>query len=85
MKDSDFKLKAEFSSYEEVKEAVEVYESQNFCKLYRRRSRSIEAQLKRSPNRLFNELLKFTELELHCVHGGRNHNSRSLGIRRIQP
>ena len=76
-----FALNSTFSSYEEFQKHLESYEQNNYVKLYRRRSRTIESALKRTPKRRFNSWLKFAELELCCIHGGKDFASRSIGKR----
>ena len=75
-----------FSKYSEVEEAIEAYQQSEFIQLYRRNTRSIEVYAKRVPKRNLletaNKELKVAELDLHCIHGGRdNFKSRGTGQR----
>lgn len=72
---------AVFSSLSLLEKAIELYERINYCKLYRRRTRKIESTLKRTPKKSFNPNIVFTEIQLCCIHGGKNFQSRSTGKR----
>jgi len=74
-------LDGEFSSFGELESSVRQYEKRNFVELYIRSSRTIEGMKKRAPKRMFNDELKFGELQYACIHGGRNYNSKSKGAR----
>ena len=72
---------AEFSTFTDLEEAIRMYEDKNFCKLYKRNSRSITSAKRRAPHRLFNPEIIFTEIKLQCIHGGKAFKSRSTGLR----
>ena len=74
----------EFSSYEDLCSAIKTYERLHFVTLYKRSSRTIQAAIKRAPNRHFADQLVYSELDFACVHGGRDYISRSKGKRKAQ-
>ena len=68
-----------YSTFEQLETAIKRYEEQKYVTLYRRSSWSIEADRKRAPNRHFLEELLYYEVDLACVHGGREYVSKSKG------
>lgn len=72
---------ATFATFTEFQEAQSHYEQVHFCKLYTRRSRTIESALKRTPNKHYNTKIKFSEMEICCIHGGKKFKSTSTGKR----
>ena len=68
---------AKYGSFEQLETAIKRYEEVNYVTLYRRSSRTIEAARKRAPNRHFSEKLLYYEMDLACVHGGREYVSKS--------
>ena len=76
-----FKVGDKFPSFSSWEEAVKTYEQENFVQLWRRDIRTILAAKKRMPNRIFNEDIKYYELQYCCVKGGRKYKSKSTGSR----
>ena len=72
---------AKFDSFELLSQAIERWENMNFVKLYKRRSRTIDAAAKRVTKKVFNERLKYSEIDYACIHGGRTARTTSTGIR----
>jgi zinc finger SWIM domain-containing protein 3 len=72
---------ATFASFNELEKVQRAYEQEHFCKLYTRRSRTVESALKRTPNKTFDAKIKFSELEICCIHGGKKFKSTSSGKR----
>jgi hypothetical protein len=72
---------AKYSSFEELKTAIEHYKSTKYCQLYVRDSRTIASTLKRTPSRKINENLKYSHLVYACISGGKSFKSRSNGSR----
>jgi zinc finger SWIM domain-containing protein 3 len=65
---------AAFPAYSEL-------EQEHSVQYYKRDSRSIEAALRRAPNREFSEAIKYSELVYSCIHGGKKFTSLSSGKR----
>ena len=76
-----FTTREKFRSFSECKDKVEDFEKANFVQLYIRRSRSVEAAVKRAPKKQFNEELKYSDIEYSCIHGKRVFKSSSTGER----
>lgn len=72
---------ATFSTYAELENEIEKYQVENSVQLYKRDSRTIEAALRRAPNREFNKAIKYSELVFSCIHGGKKFVSQSTGKR----
>ena len=71
----------EFSSYSEVLEALQIYQNKNYVQFYKRNSLGIQAAAKRCPKKNFSPELKYSEVDLRCVHGGKKFKSQSKGVR----
>ena len=64
-----------FSSYEELlvfKGNYGNYENYNFIQLYTRTSQTLDYFFKRNPPRKASVNLKYSTIELACIHGGNN-------------
>ena len=72
---------ATFATFAEFETAQRIYEQTNYCKLYTRRSRTVESALKRTLKKTFDAKIKFSELEMCCIHGGKKFKSSSSGKR----
>ena len=59
-----------FSCFEDLDTAIKQYQTQNFCVLVTKDSRSIEAAQKRLAQKKLNPALKYNELKFACHHGG---------------
>lgn len=59
---------------------IEKYEQANCCKFYVRDSRTIDTA-KGRVKRVISSDLKFYELTLSCIHGGKNFKPRGNGQR----
>ena len=70
-----------FSSFEEVKGAIECYQSEKCCQLYVKDSKTIASTLKSTPSRKINDNLRYSHLVYSCIAGGKAFKSRSNGIR----
>ena len=70
-----------FNSFALLEETVKSYEASNYVNLWKRDSRTIEGQLRRTPDKVFNPAIVYTELKYSCQHGGRKHCSESKGHR----
>ena len=57
------------------------FEQAQFVQLYIRRSRTIIAAAKRRTKKIYNEDLKYAELEYACINGGKNFKTTSTGER----
>lgn len=75
-----FEVGETFPTYEKLMEAVHKYEEANNCKFYIRDSRTVAAAKGRVKRALSTEL-KYYELTLSCIHGGKNFKSRGQGRR----
>ena len=70
-----------FSSYSEFEQELKKYEERNFVQLWRRHSRSLDSFRKRNKKRC-EELdlppgLKYCEVDMACVCGGRRYASHA--------
>ena len=65
-----------FSCFEDLDAAIKQYQTQNFCVLVTKDSRSIEAAQKRLAQNMLNPALKYNELKFACHHGG-NYRKRA--------
>ena len=72
---------ATFTTFTDFQRAQSKYEESHFRKLYTRRSRTIKSALKRAPNKQYNSPIKFTEMEIRCIHGGKKFRSTGTGKR----
>lgn len=70
-----------FSSLEDLDKAIGSYQLENFVQFYKRDSRTIEAALRRAPNRYFNPAIKYSEVVYSCIHVGKKFKSESKGKR----
>ncbi|XP_014674330.1 PREDICTED: selenocysteine lyase-like [Priapulus caudatus] len=71
----------EFSSFEELSNAIKQYKTNSFTNVYIRSSRMLKVGRMRAPNRSFSDKLRYTEIDLACKHGGRKAFSSSKGKR----
>ncbi|KAJ8264587.1 hypothetical protein GJAV_G00151020 [Gymnothorax javanicus] len=76
---SRLQVNSRFNSLVDLEKALEKYQNTNFVRLYKRRTRRIASTLKRTPKKRFNPRIKFTEIEVRCIHGGKRFVSRSSG------
>ena len=74
-------LGKKFSSYNELQQWIDTYQSENFVQLYVSDSRTIAAAQKRLPKRQLKAELKYYQLTYACVHGGRKYKSKCSGVR----
>lgn len=72
---------ATFTSFEELEKEIIKYQRENFVQLYKRDSRTIDAALRRAPNRKFNPSIQYSKVVYSCIHGGKKFKSESKGKR----
>ena len=74
-----------FTSYEEIQNRIVSYSKQHYVDFYTRSSRSLTTAAKSNKITIEsaskNKKLKYYELDIACIHGGKNYKSRSKGIR----
>ena len=68
----------DFSSFEI---AIQQYQNAENVQFFRRSSRTIAKEQPRMPEKKLNERLKYYEIQFHCIRGGKNFKSRSMGMR----
>ena len=76
-------LGSKFSSFTDLKNAIELYQQQNHVQLYISDSRKLQAMLTRTP-KVAKEApseLVYYNLTYSCIHGGRKFKSRGKGVR----
>ena len=74
----------QFTSFDELSKRVLEFERSSHVQLYIRSSRTIESAARRAPKRLkfndgVNDLLKYSEIDYACIHGGKNFKTSSTG------
>ncbi len=69
-----------FLSYEDLYSKITMYEKNNCVKLWKRDSRSVEAACKQL-NRASSNKIKYYEVTLCCIHGGKKLQAKGGGIR----
>ena len=75
---STFENGQQFASFHELRDRIE---QQSYVQLYIRRSRTIEAAMKRASKKSFLQELKYSEVDYACIHGGKKFATRSKGKR----
>ena len=70
-----------FTSFKELQKEIIKYQRENYVQMYRRDSRTIEAAMRRAPNRTFNPRIEYSEVVYSCIHGGKKFKSESKGKR----
>ncbi|KAK6325397.1 hypothetical protein J4Q44_G00047390 [Coregonus suidteri] len=70
-----------YSNYTDFNNAVIAFENENFVQFYRRDARTIEKVKRLNPRHYYNPELKYVNIHLTCIHGGRNFLSHSKGVR----
>ena len=60
-----------FASFEELEEKLNAFQKNNYIKLWRRNSMSIERALRIAPKRHLNDALKYASIVNNCNYGGR--------------
>uniref|UniRef100_A0A4W5KP40 Inosine/uridine-preferring nucleoside hydrolase domain-containing protein n=1 Tax=Hucho hucho TaxID=62062 RepID=A0A4W5KP40_9TELE len=70
-----------YSNYTDFNNAVTAFENENFVQFYRRDARTIEKVKRLNPRHHYNPELKYVNIHLTCIHGGRNFLSHSKGVR----
>ena len=76
-----FAVGKEFSSFDELKDAIDKYQLSTYSQFYVRDSRTIAATAKRAPKRRIKEDLKYGYLVYSCIAGGKKFQSKSTGSR----
>ena len=61
----------EFESYDDLKETVSTFERTEFVQLNAHRSRPIDSAAKHAPSKVYNEDLRYREINFLCAHGGK--------------
>ncbi len=72
---------ATFNSFDELEKEIMKYQHENYVQFYKRDSRTIDAALRRAPNRNFNPSIQYSEVVYSCIHGGKKFKSESKGKR----
>ena len=62
----------EFASYAELRDNISELERTEFVQLNVQRSKSIEAARRRTPTKNYNDDLRYSEINLVCIHVGKN-------------
>ena len=70
-----------YSDYDDLDKVVKQFEQDNYVKLYKKESRTIEASKKRCPNRKFNPKVKYSEVSFACIHNGKYKPNTKTGER----
>ena len=76
-----FSVNAKFSSFKELEDEIDKYQRDHYVQLYKRDSRTIEAAMRRAPNKKFKSEIKYSELVYCFIHGGKKFKSESKGKR----
>ena len=76
-----FRVGDEFKCFDDLCDKISTFEVTQFVQLYIRRSRTIIAESKQSAKKVYNEDLKYTEIEYACINGGKNFTTTSTGER----
>ena len=76
-----FRVGEEFESYLELKAKISEFERTEYVQLNVQRSKSIEAARRRTPSKDYKEDLKYSEINLACIHGGKKFKTTSNGER----
>ncbi|XP_065900143.1 uncharacterized protein [Dysidea avara] len=71
----------EFASYNDLKDKVSVFERTEFVQLNVQRSRTIDSAVRRAPSKVYNENLRYTEIDFVCSQGGKKFKTASKGER----
>jgi len=71
----------EFTSYAELRDKISEFERTEFFQLNVQRSKSIEAARRRTPTKNCKDDLKCSEINLVCIHGGKDFKTTSKGER----
>lgn len=75
-----FSIGERFSSYKDLEEKIKLYEVSNYCQLWKRDSRTVEAARKRLSQHLADDI-QYYEVTFGCIHGGRKFKGRGEGKR----
>ena len=73
----------QFDDFSSLENAVDRYQNAECVKFFTRSSRNFEQAQRRMPDRTFNPNIKYSEVNYHCIHGGKN--SREEGTEREKP
>ena len=76
-----FREGEEFASYAELRDKICEFERTEFVQLNVQRSKSFEAARRRAPTKNYNDDLRYSEINLVCIHGGKNFKTTSKGER----
>uniref|UniRef100_A0A1X7V7V9 ZSWIM3 N-terminal domain-containing protein n=1 Tax=Amphimedon queenslandica TaxID=400682 RepID=A0A1X7V7V9_AMPQE len=74
-----FKIGQHFKSFEELMEAVTMYETTKYVKLWIRDSCTEVAARKRLESRYLSDRIKYYEIAYCCIHSGKKFTSRGTG------
>lgn len=69
-----------FDSFSALEKEIDKFQKRNNVQFYIRDSRKIEAAKRRTPNRVFNTRLVYSEIVCCCIHGGKTFKSESKGV-----
>ena len=75
-----FAVGESFSSFQELESKVKLYEEEQYVQLWKRDSRTVQTAQKRMTRHLSEEI-KYYELTLCCIHGGKKFKPRGEGKR----
>ena len=73
-----FYVGQKFSSFEDIKQHLKLYEEQKFVKFWRRDSKTIK---NKRVNRPIKSQLKYCNITYSCIHGGKKFKARGKGKR----
>ena len=72
-----FRVGDEFNSFGDLRDKISTFKQTQFVQLYIRRSRTIIAASKRKTKKIYNEDLKYAELEYACINSRKNFKTTS--------
>ena len=81
----EFQVGMKFNTHDELVDFINKYQKQFSTELWRRDSRTIATAVKiahgRSKELYIKKELEFAYIVYDCIHGGRNYESKSKGLR----
>ena len=80
-----FRIGEKFTSYSDIESRINTYSKQHYVDFYKRSTRSLASAVRSkkisAETAKKNESLKYYELDVACIHGGKNFKSRGKGAR----
>ena len=71
-----FHLGQQFDDFSVLENAIVRYKNAESVKFFTRSLRKIENAKHRGPERTFNPIITYAEVNYHCIHGGKNFKGR---------